>query len=69
MKNFIMSGIVDGVKTDYIVSAESKRDAYINFIVEVLELKISTFQRMDMQNALVVGNALFDMISCDEILS
>lgn len=52
----------------YEIEAEDKREAYFNFLQTCLGIRLTEFQKEDSLKELCVGNPIFDMIECEEIL-
>ena len=55
-------------ETAHIYKADNKQEASYLFLEECLGIKLSTFQIEDVLKNLVVGNPIFDLILCDEVL-
>jgi len=66
LKSFKMIGI-DGF--EMLVEAENKQEAYFNFLQECLGIKLTEFQKKDSLRELVMGNYIFDLIECHEVLN
>mgnify|MGYP005636683985 CR=1 FL=1 len=70
MKQFKIRGVVNGIQSeDYFMIAENKVEATINFLNEVLNLKLSEYQKEDAMMELDIDNPIHGMIDVDEVLS
>ena len=70
MKQFKIRGVVNGIQSeDYFMIAENKVEATINFLNEVLNLKLSEYQKEDAMLELDIDNPIHGMIDVDEVLS
>ena len=70
MKQFKIRGVVNGIQSeDYFMIAENKVEATINFLNEVLNLKLSEYQKEDAMMELDIDNPIHGMIDVDEVLT
>ena len=60
----------DDFHVEHLIKADDKREAYYLFLEQCLgdDVKLSSYQMEDVLKNLVVGNPLFDIIECEEVL-
>jgi len=59
----------NGIKDDFVeLQADDKKEAYYLLIEEFLGIRLSIYQTEDVLKNLSVGNKVFDLIDCEEVL-
>lgn len=55
-------------ETDHVYKAPIKVEAYYLLLEECLGIKLTEFQKKDVITNLCVGNPIYDLVDCDEVL-